>query len=1011
MPQIKIERAWWRPAAVISSAAVAIALTTVPTAALADEVSSQPSEEPSKQEQVISESQDDSTPTSTPSSTPVNNEGGSGDLVDGVNGGASGSSSSSESGTKPDNMPVENGGSSLEAGGGSSSLPSNGNTNEGGLSGNESSEDVDGSGDGNINSDSSDSVADNTGSESTVTGGASTDTTLVPDGGESAASGEVSTDSAPDSSGTLNNAASASPVANDSKSESTTESDRTIEDGFYVIGSGLDSTKVIDVVGGNKESGTNIQIFESNGTDAQKWEVIWHEEGTSGYYTIGLAETGLVLDVENADAYDGANVWLYEFNGTDAQKWAIKKGENGLWSILSFLGNYCLDVRDANSSNGTKIWLYSANGTKAQGFNFYKYNPTIPGERYDLEDGVYIIHAASSENDGMVLDVDNASFNDSANVQLFENNQSVAQRFYFEQDGDGYYTITNLGSGKVLDVAGAGLVPTTNIQQYGSNNSDAQKWVIIKDDTLDCFYLVNKLTGLALDVSWGNYTNYNNVWGYTYNRTEGQRWTFTKSDFIENGQIYVIYTTSDTSKVLDIQDASSEDGASLQAFSSNNTLAQRFQIQKEGDVFRIRTASSGGWLTVSSGNKVVQWGERDDAWTDENTWRAVWKNGFFSLISALNDSYALTIDANGAASVRNAASSLSNLQHFIFRPARLISDGYYQITSALDENLALDVSNGTFANQSNVQIFSKNDTNAQKFHIVWTGDGYVISAARSNYAVDAEWAETSPKTNVWLYEINGTRAQKWQAEIADGGGIIFLNDLSKLALDVEWGEASSGTNVWLFEKNYNPSQIWRLSATTVPYGWVQESGTWKYYDRNGNVLTDSIVAYNLYQQIKNESSETDYLIAVDAVQCHVVLFQGSAGNWELVFDALAGTGDPYLASTDTDGYGVTGEGGNPWGSLRGYFRLGGDPASGYTDSNGRREYDGGSQLKWFRSIYGEYGFHSTCGNYSDPSQVGKRLSHGCIRLLEEYAKAIYDLPTFTRVIVLPRYNGDFQIMR
>ena len=53
MPQIKIERAWWRPAAVISSAAVAIALSTVPKVALADETAAQTDGESIKREQVI----------------------------------------------------------------------------------------------------------------------------------------------------------------------------------------------------------------------------------------------------------------------------------------------------------------------------------------------------------------------------------------------------------------------------------------------------------------------------------------------------------------------------------------------------------------------------------------------------------------------------------------------------------------------------------------------------------------------------------------------------------------------------------------------------------------------------------------------------------------------------------------------------------------------------------------------------------------------------------------------
>lgn len=995
MPQIKIERAWWRPAAVISSAAVAIALTTVPTVALADEVGSQPVDEPGKQEQVISGEQGDSaltSPSSTPSSTPVNNEGGSSNPAGGDNAGKSEGSPSSEDVTTPGNTSAENDGGTPDGDSGSISLPSDGNTNESGLPGDESTGDVGGG-----NSSGSDSVTDNTGNESTVAGDTSTDATLIADGGSGVSDGVGLTNS----------------TATENKAAGNNESEKAYEehlDGTYAISSGLDDTKVLDVPNGNAFNGQTIQIYDGNGGYPQKWSLAWHEDKEDkegGYYTIGLQGTNYVLDVKDANAYDGAVVWLYESNGTDAQKWSIIKHEDGLWSILSRLGNFCLDVKNASVSNGNSLWLYSNNDSKAQRFAFLEYNPDIDGQKHVIEDGVYIIGSAGDTSGKHVLDVDCASFDDSANVQIYENNGSVAQRFYFERvDGD-YYVITNLGSGKVLELAGGGIVPSTNVQQYTNNRSDAQKWAIIESDSDGKYYLVNKLTGLALDVKWANYSNFTNVWGYTFDRSAAQGWTLTKSDFVQDGETYVIYSSADLSKVFDIKNGAPESGANLQVYSSNNSLAQRFEVEIiNGNEFRIRTAASGGWLTVSNG-EIVQSGKKADSATPANTWKAIWKNGFFSLISGQDDNLALTI-VDGMAVLRAVDEGIAEYQHFIFRPATLISDGYYEIASAVGNDMVLDVANGSFSNQANVQIYEKNGTNAQKFHIVWNGEGYVITVARSDYAVDAKNGGTTSGTNVWLHEANGTKAQLWLAEIADGGGVVFVNSLSGLALDVDGMKDESGTNVQLYEKNGTKAQRWKLSATTIPYGWVQESGTWKYYDRNGNMLTDSIVAYNLYQQIKNQYSDTNYLIAVDAVQCHVVLFQGSEGNWELVFDALAGTGDPYLASTDTDGYGVTGEGGNPWGSLRGYFKLG-STTTGYTDSNGRREYDSADQLKWFRSIYMDYGFHSTCGNYSDPSQVGKRISHGCIRMLEQYAKMIYDLPTYTMVAVLPSYNGEFQV--
>lgn len=1013
MPQIKIERAWWRPAAVISSAAVAFALTAVPAAALADEVGSQPSDELTKQEQVVSGDQGDSTLTSspsTPSSTPVNNEGGSSDLVGGVNGGTSGGSSSSETVTKPGNTSTENGGSTPEGGSGSSSLPDNGNTNEGALPGNESSGNA-----GTTEKNDGDAVVGDTEAD----GG-----NVVDEEGTGVKDESSSVDSVTNSVPSANNSLTP-PATADSQgpADEVVESNKTVDDGIYAIGSSLDSTKVIDVPAGNATNQQSVQIFDGNGSDAQKWEIKWHViDGDYGYYTIGLAGTNKVLDVEAGNAYDGATVWLFDYNGTDAQRWSIKKNDAGFWSIFSFLGNYCLDIEGAGTANGTKIWLFSSNNSPAQSFSLMEYHPSMPGELYELPegDGVYIIHAAGDKSGNMVLDVNGASFDNSANVQIFTNNGSVAQRFYFERDEkDGFYTITNLGSGKVLDLAGGGIVPSTNVQQFDSNQTDAQKWAIIKtkrQDGSEAFFIINKLTGLALDIEAAQFSNGSNVWGYTHNSTDAQLWYFTPSKFIEKDVIYSIHSGLSSNKVVDVDGASSLTGAKIQIFNSNNTLAQRFDIELVGDgdnEFRIRTASSSGWLTVV-GSNVVQSNESVDS--SANTWKAIWKDGFFALIGGLNDStsecYALTVTQSGSLGIRWIdlnVDKLGSAEHFIFRPAQLISDGYYEIASEVGSNLVLDVTGGVFANESNVEIFDRNSTNAQKFYISWDGSGYVITAARTDFALDASSESNVNGINVRLNEKDGSLAQRWIAKIADGGGIIFINaQFSNRVLDVEGSSAVAGTNVQLFDENGSKAQRWRLFSTTIPYGWVQSGNTWQYYDRNGNMLTDSIVAYNLYQQIKNQYSDTNYLIAVDAEKCHVVLFQGSAGNWELVFDALAGTGDPYLASTDTDGYGVTGEGGNPWGSLRGYFKLG-STTTGYTDSNGRREYDSADQLKWFRSIYMDYGFHSTCGNYSDPSQVGKRISHGCIRLLEQYAKMIYDLPKYTMVAVLPSYKGSFQV--
>lgn len=62
--------------------------------------------------------------------------------------------------------------------------------------------------------------------------------------------------------------------------------------------------------------------------------------------------------------------------------------------------------------------------------------------------GTYVI-----KNRGKALDVYGGSTNNGANVQLWDDNQSGAQKWNVTVDSDGYITLVNLESGKALDVS------------------------------------------------------------------------------------------------------------------------------------------------------------------------------------------------------------------------------------------------------------------------------------------------------------------------------------------------------------------------------------------------------------------------------------------------------------------------------------------------------------------------------------------------------------------------------
>ena len=185
--------------------------------------------------------------------------------------------------------------------------------------------------------------------------------------------------------------------------------------------------------------------------------------------------------------------------------------------------------------------------------------------------------------------------------------------------------------------------------------------------------------------------------------------------------------------------------------------------------------------------------------------------------------------------------------------------------------------------------------------------------------------------------------------------------------------------------------------------YVAPSGKAYYGDDNGVLTTIPLsqVAINLWNRIKNVSSVTQYLIAVDCENCHTVVFQGSAGNWTPIFDWLCGVGLPWYN--------------NGQGTIRGEWTIGGDNAyCNWTDDPDFSEwgnpydyqtrYFAKDDIKWSTNCCLDLGFHSTIGwdgGYSDPNQVGKKISHGCIRLMEWQAEWIYFNATYgTKVVTI-----------
>ena len=220
---------------------------------------------------------------------------------------------------------------------------------------------------------------------------------------------------------------------------------------------------------------------------------------------------------------------------------------------------------------------------------------------------------------------------------------------------------------------------------------------------------------------------------------------------------------------------------------------------------------------------------------------------------------------------------------------------------------------------------------------------------------------------------------------------IYDGVLQRYRIDTAPGDGLMGARIGFFTLGGNDYYGREDEGYVVIGLYIAPSGK-AYYGDNDGVLTTiplSQVAINLWNRIKNVSSATQYLIAVDCENCHTVVFQGSAGNWTPIFDWLCGVGLPQYN--------------NGQGTIRGEWTIGGDNSyCNWTDDPDFSEwgdpytwqttYFAKDDIKWYTNFCLDLGFHSTIGwdgGYSDPNQIGKKISHGCIRLLEENAKWIY----------------------
>ena len=298
--------------------------------------------------------------------------------------------------------------------------------------------------------------------------------------------------------------------------KSTAVKAESIAEGTYTIQAAVNTNYVLDIAGGSTADGGNVQIYSKNNTLAQNFVC----EGT-----------GKVLDVSGGSSANGTNVQQYKWNGSAAQCWRFIDAGNGSYYIQSKLGTV-LDIVSGAIYAGNNVQTYMLNETNAQKWKLSKLNYA------DIAEGTYTIQTALSTN--KVLDVLNGSYDNGANIQIYDKNGTSAQNFVIKKLSSHEYQITCEKSGKALDVAGASTSVGTNVWQYSKNNSNAQKWRFI-DAGNGYYYIVSNL-GTVLDINCARTANGTNVQTYTLNKSNAQKWKLVSNS--KNSDLYSIMGTT-----------------------------------------------------------------------------------------------------------------------------------------------------------------------------------------------------------------------------------------------------------------------------------------------------------------------------------------------------------------------------------------------------------------------------------------------------------------------------------
>ena len=334
-------------------------------------------------------------------------------------------------------------------------------------------------------------------------------------------------------------------------------------------------------------------------------------------------------------------------------------------------------------------------------------------------------------------------------------------------------------SGKVGGIRGNVDMNAFGNKEYvnGGSSNDLQAAIDVRKMTAVTIpngnYYINVRSKVAssVDIPGGSAADSTAIQLYSGNSSKAQQFTFTRQS---DGSYEIVNVNS--GKALDVRNGVAENNAVVQQYSRNNSRAQRWFIRDSGAGYYLQSALGNWVLDLSGGNT-----------------------------------------ANGAA-IRLYAPNGTASQLFVVSSSDVnIATGVsIIITSVANKKLVTDVTGASTANGARVQLYSSNNTNAQKYRFESIGNGtYKIINANSGKVLDVSGGSTANGAALQQYTSNNTVAQQWTVRNYGSGRIALVSVNANKAVDISDGNAVQQAQLQLYSPNGTVAQQWLVAKAPL----------------------------------------------------------------------------------------------------------------------------------------------------------------------------------------------------